>query len=347
MPRSLRSGGGCRLALIALACGPLLAGCGEGANMLDPHGVGARDIAGLFWVIFWMAAGVFVVVEGLLIFAIFRFRNRGEARLPTQVQGNRPLEITWTILPLVVLFGVLIATFNTMKAVASPVPNALQVEVIGHQWWWEFQYPDQKVVTAGELHLPLNQPVTLHIKSADVLHNFWVPELDRKVQALPGHDNIIPIMATQSGTYHGFCAEFCGLEHAMMRFEVVVQPGDQFTTWLQGQAQPPVQPTTAAQQAGAKAFAGSGCATCHQIGSAKPPGFPSNGNIIIGPNLSHVGSRGVLAGDIMANTPQDMAHWLQAPDTMKPGNLMTTFIHNGQLSQQQVQDLTAYLESLK
>ena len=347
MPRSLGIRGKARLAVAALACGPLLAGCAEGANMLDPHGVGARDIAGLFWVIFWMAVGVFIVVEGLLVFAVFRFRSRG--RIPRQVQGNRPLEITWTILPAIVLLGVLIATFSTMKAVASPDPNALQVDVIGHQWWWEFQYRagNQPVVTAEDLHLPVNQPVTLHIKSADVVHNFWVPELDRKVQAIPGHDNIIPILATQAGTFQGFCAEFCGLEHALMRFDVVAEPADQFNAWLQQQQQSPPAPATAQEQAGAKAFASNGCTTCHQIGNAKVPGFPYNGLSIVGPNLTHVGSRQILAGGAITNTPANMVQWLEEPDTIKPGNYMTTFIHNGQLTQQQAQDLTAYLESLK
>src|SRR6185312_2003994 len=149
-------------------------------NMFTPHGVGAAEITGLWWVIFWMAVGVFVVVEGLLVFAIFRFKGRPEDPAPRQVQGNTPLEVAWTILPTVVLLGVLIATFTTMKAVASPAPQALSVNAVGHQWWWEFQYPDQKVVTADELHIPVGQDVTLHVMSDDVLHNFWAPELDRK-----------------------------------------------------------------------------------------------------------------------------------------------------------------------
>lgn len=339
--------GGLTPALLALGATLLLAGCGEGSSVLNPHGVGAKDIVGLWWIIFWMAVGVFIVVEGILVIAIFRFRAREGAPLPRQVQGNTPLEVAWTILPTVVLLGVLIATFTTMKAVASPAPQALQINVIGHQWWWEFDYPAQGIQTADELHLPVNQNVTFHVMSADVVHNFWVPELDRKVQALPGHDNLIPVMATDVGTYQGFCAEFCGLEHALMRFDVIVQSPSDFAAWVAGQQAPPALPTTAAEKAGQADFSQSGCSICHQIGSAKPAGYPYNGETIVGPNLSHFASRGILAGDALTNTPQNVSTWLHEPNTVKPGNMMTAFIHNGQLPPQQVQDLTAYLESLK
>ena len=337
------------LRLLAFVCSAtlLLTGCGEGANMLDPHGVGASDIAGLFWVIFWMAVGVFVVVEGLILYAVVRFRSHPGAPLPRQIQGNIPIEVAWTILPTVVLLGVLVATFTTMKAVASPAPNALDITVTGHQWWWEFDYTQQGVSTAGELHIPVNQDVTLHVESDDVVHNFWVPELDRKVQAIPGHDNVVPIRATTIGTYHGFCAEFCGMEHALMRFDVIVQTSADYTAWLAGQQAPPVAPTTAAEKAGAAAFTSSGCTLCHQLGSTKPAGYQHNGILIRGPNLTHYGSRGIMAGGVMANNAHDMSLWLTDPDAEKPGNMMALFIHKGSLTAQQVQDLTSYLESLK
>ncbi|MGI8912925.1 MAG: cytochrome c oxidase subunit II [Chloroflexota bacterium] len=337
------------LRLIALAVGAalVLSGCGEGANMLDPHGTGARDIATLFWVILWMAVGVFVVVEGILLYAVFRFRSTAGASLPRQVQGNTPLEIAWTIVPTVVLLGVLLATFTTMKAVASPVPNALEVTVTGHQWWWEFDYHQQGVSTAGELHIPVNTDVTLHVMSDDVVHNFWVPELDRKVQAIPGHDNIVPIHATTIGTYHGFCAEFCGLEHALMRFDVIVQSPADYAAWLAGQQAPPTPPATAQEKAGATAFTAHGCPICHQLGANKPAGFPHNGVLVRGPNLTHYGSRGIMAGGVMVNNAHDMQLWLADPNAEKPGNLMTIFINKGTLDAQTVQNLTAYLESLK
>lgn len=350
MPRIARRAGAIGLAALTPT---LLAGCAEGANMLDPHGVGAQDIAGLWWVIFWMAVGVFVVVEGILVFAIFRFKGRREDPAPRQVQGNTPLEVAWTILPTVVLLGVLIATYTTMKSISTTGPQATTINVIGHQWWWEFQYPNEKVVTADELHVPVGEDVTLHIMSDDVLHNFWVPELDRKVQALPGHDNIIPIKATKVGKYYGFCGEFCGTDHALMRFFVIVQSPADYQAWLAQQQQGPVQPTTAAEQAGQKAFEASGCTLCHQIGNNVPAGFPdpnvptNPGRKIIGPNLTHVGSRGNLAGATFDNTPQNMEHWLEAPNEVKPGNLMTTFIKDGQISPQTAQQLAAYLESLK
>jgi len=356
MPSQSRGTGRLGPALLVVSGCVTLAGCAEGQNMLSPHGQGAQDIASVFWVIFWMAAGVFVVVEGLLLFAIFRFRAPAGGGLPRQVQGNTPLEVAWTIVPALVLAGVVVATLATMKAVAAPAPNALEVTVIGHQWWWEFRYPAQKVITSDELHIPLNQPVTVHVTSDDVVHNFWIPELDRKLQALPGHDNVMSLTATKTGTYNGFCAEFCGVEHAMMRFTVVVQTPDAFNAWLQGQAAPPAEPQTAQEKAGQQAFNSGGCNICHQIGAMAPQGFPdpqAPSRLIIGPNLSHFASRQIMVAGAMPNDPTDMQHWLQDPNAVKQGNLMSTFIHGpsqGQpssLSPQQVQDLTAYLESLK
>lgn len=343
-----------RIPSIATAGGMLtavlvLSACGQGSSMLSPHGVGAQDITSLWWVIFWMAAGVFVVVEGLLLYAAIRFRRRPNSPIPRQIAGNTPLEIGWTALPAVILLAVLVATFTTMRAVASPVPNALQVNVIGHQWWWEFQYQvnGKLITTEDELHIPVDQPVTLHVESADVIHNFWVPELDRKVQAIPGHDNIIPIKATKVGTYQAFCAEYCGLEHALMRAIVIVQTPAAFNTWLQNEEKGPVTPTTPQEQAGQKAFKADGCSICHQIGNVPPQGFPYNGITIVGPNLTHIGSHVTLVANLMKNTPQNLVHWIEEPNKLKPGNYMTTFIHDGQVSPQDARDIAAYLESLK
>ncbi|MCL4544073.1 MAG: cytochrome c oxidase subunit II [Chloroflexi bacterium] len=326
-----------------------LTGCGARSSMLSPHGVGAQEITNLWWIIFGIAAGVFVVVEGFLLFALIRFRHRPDRPLPRQVSGNTKLEIGWTAVPAVILLAVLVVTFSTMKAVAASAPGALQVNVIGHQWWWEFQYRvnGQLVTTADELHLPVNQSVTLHVMSADVVHDFWVPELDRKVQAIPGHDNVIPIEATKVGTYQGYCAEFCGLEHALMRFTAVVQSQPEFSAWLKGQEAGPVSPTTPQEKAGQAAFKADGCSICHEIGNAPVAGFPYNGLVITGPNLTHVGSRSTIVADQLQNTPANLERWLSAPDKIKPGNYMSVFIHDGQLSPKDVQDITAYLESLK
>jgi cytochrome c oxidase subunit 2 len=245
MPSPRSGPGPLRPTPLILPAGALLAGCAEGQNVLNPHGAGAREIAGLWSVVFWMGVGVFVVVAGILVYAVIRFRERPAAGLPTQVQGNTPLEVSWTIVPSLVLVALAVATLATMRVVAAPSPNALQINVIGHQWWWEFQYPAQKVATADELHVPAGQPVTIHVMAADVVHDFWMPELDRKLQAIPGHDNLLALTAITPGTYNGFCAEFCGLEHALMRFQVVVQTPADFAAWLQGQQAPPAPPATA------------------------------------------------------------------------------------------------------
>ncbi len=326
----------------------VLAGCADGSNVLQPAGEGAAIIANLWWVIFWMAVGVGVVVEGLIVFAMIRFRHKPNDPLPAQIEGNTRIEVAWTLVPAVVLAVVAFATLSTMQVIAAPNPQAMQVNVIGHQWWWEFRYQDGKIITSDELHIPVNQPVELHVTSADVLHNFWMPELDRKVQALPGHDNIIPLTPTKIGTYLGFCAEFCGMEHAMMRFDVVVESQADFNTWIAAQALGPATPQTAAELAGQKDFQSIGCSICHTIGTPEAKGMPNQaGMIVVGPNLTHVGSRQVIVGGAVQNTTANMEHWLRAPNDVKPGNYMTTMITNGMVSAQQAQDLAAYLASLK
>jgi cytochrome c oxidase subunit 2 len=226
----------------------LLAGCG----MLDSNGVldintelttfatdgfESQQIYNLFQPIFWMAIGVFVIVEGLLIWSVIRYRRRPGDAIPVQLHGNLPIELAWTIAPAILVLVIAVLTFRTQAIIEREPENPLNVTVVGHQWWWEFQYPDQNLITANELHIPSNRDVLLTLKSADVIHSFWAPRLSGKTDVIPGHENrlVMRPLSPQTMLVRGHCAEFCGGTHAMMAFHVVVQPQAEFDAWVQQQ----------------------------------------------------------------------------------------------------------------
>ena len=309
-------------------------------SMFNPASLETVQIRTLFNFILVLSAIVFVLVEGMLFFAVFRFRNRPpESAL--QFHGNTKLELAWTAAPaviLAVLLGFTLQTMGQVKGVASPI--VLNVKAVGHQWWWEFRYPDQSIVTADELVVPVNTDIEVALESNDVEHGFWAPELFGKVDAVPGYTNRVrftPITASQY-YYGGQCTQFCGLEHAQMRFGVVVRTAEDFKNWTAHQQQPAAPPTTLAGDAAAghDLFMGQACVGCHTIS-----GSPAAG--VVGPNLTHVASRGFIAGGILANTPDELRAWIKDPQAIKPGNLMPTL----GLTDDQVNKLVAYLSTLK
>jgi cytochrome c oxidase subunit 2 len=199
------------------------------------------------------------------------------------------------------------------------------------------------------MHIPVGRPVNVALQSDDVIHSFWVPKLAGKRDMIPNHTNYIWFTPQNTGTYYGQCAEFCGISHANMSFRVVVDTPAAFDAWIKAQQAPPATPATAQEKAGATAFTQATCGACHTIGGTTAPGFPVNGLVITGPNLSHVGSRTTLAAGLLANSTSDLERWLTDPGAVKPGNEMAAMIGPAHvmLSSQQVSDLTAYLESLK
>jgi cytochrome c oxidase subunit 2 len=236
----------------------------------------------------------------------------------------------------------------------EPAAGALRVEVIGHQWWWEFRYPDapaeggqRGVVTAGELHVPVGRPVRLAISSTDVIHSYWVPQLGGKTDAIPGHVNHQNLLAGLPGEYAGQCAEFCGEQHALMRFSVVAQAPGEFETWLAGQQRRPLTDTLSGPaRQGQDLFLGlaqtaSGettpCLGCHTIRGTRAVG-------VLGPDLTHIGSRRTIVAGTLANTPENMALWLRDPQAVKPGNDM---VYTTAFSAEEIRALAAFLESLK
>ncbi len=303
---------------------------------LSPASTEAKTIADLFTVVFWVALGVFVIVEGLLVYSVIRFRRRHpDEGMPVQIHGSTPVEVAWTIAPAIIVAVILLLTLRSMRTLYTPPSGTINVEVIGHQWWWEFRYPDLGIITANELHIPVGEPVSLKVEAADVIHSFWVPELGGKTDAIPGHTNQAWIQATQAGVYKGQCAEFCGTEHALMRLEVIASPSEQFQQWVQGQQAPPAVPSGAAAR-GQQALVTGPCAGCHTI-----QGTAAQGQV--GPNLTHFASRRTFAGASLENTPENLARWLNDPPALKPGTLMPRL----GLSQETINDLVAYLESLK
>ncbi|HTE85408.1 MAG TPA: cytochrome c oxidase subunit II [Dehalococcoidia bacterium] len=328
----------------------VLAACSgsDPQNTLAPQGHIAAVTSGLFWPVFWVAVGVFVLVEGLLVISLIVFRSRRGRQLPVQVHGNSTLEITWTAIPALMLLGVAIPTVATLVHVDTTPANAMEINVIGHQWWWEFDYPQEGIVTADELHIPAGVPVHVSLHSDDVIHSFWVPVLVGKQDVIPNHDGGMWFSAYKPGTYDGQCAQFCGEQHALMQFRVVAQSQDDFNTWLAGQqASAVLSPSTRAGLQGdssikdpaADAFFNNGCIGCHTINGTNAKGT-------VGPNLTHFASRASfeeLGSHMMDNNPDNVRRWITDPQGIKPGNDMKI----GSLSSADVQALVNMLQGLK
>ncbi len=319
----------------------VLAGCGAvdtPQTMLFPRSDNNQVISGLFAPLTWLAIVIFIIVQGLLLYSVYRFRVRDDDdSIPPQVHGNTRLEIAWTIAPSIVVVIMLILTYQAMaKIEAAPPDDALRVRVIGHQWWWEVHYPDLDLVTANEIHIPIDRPVYFELESNDVIHSFWVPRLMGKRDLMPGSTNTIWFTPTEEGLYLGQCAEYCGTAHAQMRYHVVVESETAFNKWVARQRQDAVEVTGDAAE-GAQLFVSRACVTCHTIRGTDAIGT-------IGPDLTHVASRAFIAGGIMENNRDNVSAWLRDPLGLKPGNKMILPI---ELSEEDIRLLTAYVMALK
>ncbi len=290
----------------------------------------------IFMLISWWTLGIFIAVEGVLLFCCWRFRERPGAPIPRQVHGHTMLEISWTVAFAVILLIISIPTIQAIfKTQEAPAATALRVEVGGHQWWWEFHYPQQKITTANELHLPAGQTVAFFLNAPDVIHSFWMPQLGGKRDVVPHRVNHITLTPEVPGDYPGQCAEYCGMSHANMRFRVIVHTPEDFEKWVKGQQAPPAESTDALAQQGKSVFTQSTCVGCHTITGL------SAGRI--GPDLTHFASRKRFAGELLDSTPDNVAKWIENPDHMKPGALMP----NLGMTSEQSKALAAYLLTLK
>jgi cytochrome c oxidase subunit 2 len=306
-------------------------------SVFNPATPEARSIAELFYFDLVIAAIVFLTVTTLVVYIAIRFRHRPGDPEPYQDHGNTKLEIAWTVIPALILLVLLTATGVTMYRVNPPVGlKRADVIVTAHQWWWEYRYPASGVVTANELHMPTGSKWLIEVKSADVIHDFWVPDLSAKMDAIPGHPNFIWITPHEAGVYLGTCAEYCGMEHALMGIRVVVESPDQFQKWEQSQLQVPGPPTTEIGRLGASLFEDHTCVNCHTIAGTKAGGK-------VGPNLTHVAERQTLAAGVLENNRQNLALWIRTPQTVKPGCHMP----NMWLTKTQADAIAVYLEELK
>jgi cytochrome c oxidase subunit 2 len=323
----------------------LLSACGQGLpqDSLDPAGPQARTIDALFNPVLWIAAGVFVLVEGLLVVALVRFRHRPGRPVPHQVHGNKRLEVGWTIAPAVLLAGIAVPTIITIFALSGrPAGNVLDVKVTAHQWWWEIEYPGMNVITANELHIPVGRPVYVELTSKDVLHSFWVPRLAGKQDIRPEFTTYLTVQADEAGWYLGQCAEFCGAAHADMRFRVKAETQQEFDAWLQQQLQPAAPPSQDVLAIMTRQDVA--CGECHVINGLE--GFGGT----LGPDLTHFGARDTFAGAILESTPENLEDWLRDPQALKPDNDMTIGPSRtpgrSVLTEEEIDALVAYLESL-
>ena len=319
-----------------------LAGCSGVQSSLDPAGIQAERVEGLWWFMLIIASLVFVAVIAVMLYAVLA--RRGEDRPATEVQRDRRMTLTIaaaTVATVIILFAFLIVNFSTERALASlPGDQAVAVRVTGFQWWWEIEYIDsvasKRVVTANELHIPVGAPIRIELESHDVIHSFWVPRLHGKLDLVPGHRNVLWLRADSAGVYRGQCAEFCGHQHAKMAITVVAESRADFDAWLARQREPAPEPASELEARGRDVFLSSTCLMCHSI-----RGTPAGGSTA--PDLTHLASRGTIAAGTLPNTRGNLGGWIIDPHSIKPGVKMPA----NSLSPPDLQALLAYLESLR
>jgi cytochrome c oxidase subunit 2 len=307
------------------------------SNALDPQSPFARAIYDLTIVSYIIFALIFVIVTFGIVYGILRFRARAGGADPTQIAGNRKVELTWTIIPFLIVLLLFALTIQAMNRVDPPPARSADLVVTGHQFWWQADYPASGVTTANEIHIPAGKALSVRLESKDVLHEFWVPQLTRKMTNVPGQPNHIWLQADKPGTYIGQCSEFCGTQHAWMRILVVAQEPAQFEQWQQTQLRPAQAPANAAAASGLELFRTSTCINCHAINGV------AGANSRVAPDLTHVASRRQLGAGILENTPANMRAWLKSPQHIKPGALMPDFF----FSDEQLDQLAAYLSTLQ
>jgi cytochrome c oxidase subunit 2 len=330
----------CSVAVAAAGCAVMLAGCGGKQSVLAPSSKQAHDIGVLWW---WMLGAAGIVMFGAIFLLGLSWIRRAVRGLPfvgereTVAQGMVLMfGIGIPAVVLIALFGV--ANVYLVKETSPPLrgSTAMTIDVIGHQWWWEVRYVGTPAVTANEIHIPVNTRINVVARTADVIHSFWVPGLNRKIDMIPGYTNHLLLDADRTGVLRGQCAQFCGFQHANMAMKVFVQTPAAFRAWLANMSTQARSPATALARAGEHVFMTSQCESCHTIG-----GTPARGEI--GPDLTHVASRTSLASDTIPNTPSELAAWIRNPQAIKPGVRMPDL----GLSSTQITEVVAYLESLK
>jgi cytochrome c oxidase subunit 2 len=318
------------------ACALLLVGCQGPQSALAPAGRGAEAIAELFW---WMAVGslvIWVIVIGLSIYAIYVAPGRHKPWAAKLLIVGGGFVFPTVVLAVLLSYGLALLP----PLLAPPRPGALKIRVSGEQWWWRVRYyseAGQAIHLANEIRLPVGQPVEFELESPDVIHSFWIPALGGKVDMIPGRTTRLTLEPTQTGTFRGACAEYCGTSHAWMSFSVIVLKEKDFAHWLARQAEPRSPPPNALASRGEAIFLASGCGACHAVRGTQADG-------VVGPDLTHVGSRLSLGAGRLGNQADDFARWIAHTERLKPAVLMPTF---DMLSREELDALGAYLDGLR
>jgi cytochrome c oxidase subunit II len=312
-------------------------------NAMDPKGFGGRIVMGEFWIQFWMGTAVFLTVMAILIYIIYRQRaNRRAPDLGIDLhEPEKGMLWVWVggiIVPVVILSIIFGLSVGSARALATPPePEQITIEVTGHRWWWEVRYPQLNIVTANEIHVPVGEAVRIELRTNDVIHSFWLPEIMIKTDLIPGQLNAQWILVEEPGVYRGVCAEFCGLQHARMHFMLVAEPRERFEEWVE-KASSPAQavPDDELAQAGQEVFLSTSCFYCHQIRGTSASGS-------VGPDLTHFASRLTLAAGSMENNIGNLGGWILDPQHIKPGSLMPPT----DLTGEELQALLYYLSTLE
>jgi cytochrome c oxidase subunit II len=316
-------------------------------SIFAPASTPADSIFGLSLFVLAITGAIFVIVASLLVYSAVKFRRKrtDDGREPPQIYGSNQLELAWTVIPVLIVVVLFLTTARIIHAIqdARKPSKAIEVTVIGHQFWWEYRYPQYGFVTANELHVPVSDPkdptpTFLTLLSADTDHSYWVPRLAGKTDLIPNHPNSMWIDPHETGLYLGQCAQYCGTQHAKMLLRVYVQSRADFDRWVQAQRQqvPAAFPTDTSAAEGRRVFETTACINCHTVS-----GTVANGRF--GPDLTHLMSRDTLASGAATNTLENLRLWIQNPDAIKPGSLMPAM----NLTDQQFDWLTDYLETLR
>ena len=312
-------------------------------SILDPHSTPTEWIRHLSDFVLGVTGVIFLVVFSLLTYAVAKFRSRiaDAEREPAQVYGSTQIELAWTVIPILIVVVLFLATARVIHAIqdAAKPPEAVEVTAIGHQFWWEFRYPGLGIVTANELHVPVSDPAHptptfLKLLSADTDHSFWVPQLAGKTDLIPNRANETWLEPHETGLFLGQCAQYCGTQHAKMLLRVYVDSPEDFDVWVRGQQRPAVQDVR--EGAGRHVFERTACINCHAIAG-------TNGNGRFGPDLTHLMSRRTIASGAAENSRENLRLWIQNPDSIKPGSLMPAM----KLSDADLDALVRYLQTLR
>src|SRR5580658_8108438 len=315
---------------------------GNGTKIFSRASTPAKSIADLSVFVLVTTGIIFVVVFALLVYSVVKFRARAidAAREPAQVYGSTQIELAWTIIPTLIVVVLFLATARVIHAIQdAPEPtDAVEVTVIGHQYWWEFRYPRLGIVTANELHIPVSEsrhptPTFLQLLSVDTDHSFWVPELAGKTDLIPNHPNRMWMDPQSTGVFVGQCAQYCGTQHAKMLLRVSVDGPDDFSAWVRAQQKPALEDVGAI--AGRRVFERNACMNCHAVGGTSADGR-------FGPDLTHLMSRATIAAGAAQNTHDNLRLWIQNPSAIKPGSLMPAM----QLSDADLNAVVSYMETL-